>query len=93
MPAVNLSRNARRSLAALRRGDRRQVERVHTVLRTLRAGRPIPGARRLTGDRAGQSRVMIGKLRLIYEPAGESVRVLTIAYRRNAYGGGSGHSN
>lgn len=93
MPAVQLSTAARRSYTRLRRGDRRQAERVRIALAQLRAGQQPPGARRLTGDRTGQSRASVGKLRILYESAGVSVRVLAIGYRRDVYGGGAGHSN
>lgn len=93
MPVLELSRPARRSLAALLRGDRRQADRARTVLRALRAGRPLPGARRLSGSRAGQTRVAVGKLRILYAAAGDHVHVLAIGYRRDIYGLGSGISN
>lgn len=91
MPVLQLSRDARRALAALRRGDRRQADRVRAVLHTLRAGRPVPGARRLHGPRTGQTRIPVGKLRVLTEPAGGAVHVVAIGYRRDIYGGG--HSN
>ncbi|MDQ8707529.1 hypothetical protein RCO28_34425 [Streptomyces sp. LHD-70] len=93
MPTLALSTGSQRFLHRLRRGDRRQAVRVRATLERLRAGDQITGTRRLTGNRRGQYRACVGKLRILYEPAGDTVHVITIDYRRSAYGGGAGHAN
>jgi mRNA interferase RelE/StbE len=81
--SIEFSQEALSDIDFLNRADRRLLVRIINKIESLQDN---PGAGKpLVGNHKGEFSLRVGSYRIVYEPAGNTIHILTIKHRKHVY--------